>query len=53
MKVTSFMRQNVDAHPPLPDHLAAHAHGRPHARPRSDEQEQKAASADARDENAG
>jgi hypothetical protein len=47
------MRQNVDANPPLLTHLAAHAQGRQHARPQSDEQEQKDANANERDENAG
>jgi hypothetical protein len=53
MKVTAFMRQNVDEQRPLPYHLAAHAQGRQHARPQSDEQEPTDAIANERDANAG
>jgi hypothetical protein len=38
---------------PLPYHLAAHAQGRQHARPQSEEQEPKDAIANERDANAG
>ena len=53
MKVIFFISQNVDAKRPLPNHLAAHAQGRQHARPQLDEQEPKDANANERDANAG
>jgi hypothetical protein len=53
MKVILFVSQNVDAKRPLPNHLAAHAQGRQHARPQLDEQEPKDANANERDANAG
>ena len=53
MKVIFFISQNVDAKRPLANHLAAHALGHQHARPRLDEQEPKDANANERDANAG
>jgi hypothetical protein len=53
MKVIFFISQNVDAKRPLPNHLAARAQGRQHARPWLDEQEPTDANANERDANAG